>query len=256
MVNNPLSKYHGRQVRCFPDLVALSRAAAAQVAAVINAAVHDRGRCHIALAGGKTPAMLYQQLATPPLSQQIPWDKVECWFGDERVVPLDHAESNYRLARETLLSKVPIPANQIHPMIDDPAQPQQQAQRYEELLRASLPQQMGTPCFDLILLGMGADGHTASLFPGLGLLQEQQRSVVAGYVEKLAAWRISLTMPVLNAAQQVIVLVCGADKAQTLHEVFTNPNANLPIQQLSVRDEVLWFVDEAAYSSSIELRHF
>ncbi len=233
---------HGRQVSRNADLATLSKTAAEAVTQAISQDVKTNGTCHLALTGGKTPALLYQEL----VAASIPWPQLECYFGDERVVAQDHPDSNYRLAYHSLLSKVPIPSNRVHPMVIDPSQPQQDAQRYATLLNNTLPKHNGIPCFDLILLGMGADGHTASLFPGSSLLQEQQQSVIAGYVEKLAAWRISLTLPVLNAARRVFILVSGADKAAVLKSVFTEPAARLPIQQLHQRDEVVWFVDAAA----------
>jgi 6-phosphogluconolactonase len=243
---NQTISLQGRQVRQSTNLAALSKAAAEAVAQVISRDVKTHGACNLALAGGSTPARLYRELANPTLAGAIPWQHLECFFGDERVVARDHPDSNYRLAFTALLDKVPIPASHIHPMISDPAQPLQDAQRYTTLLDSKLPKRHGQPCFDLILLGMGSDGHTASLFANSSLLQEQQQSVIAGYVDKLAAWRISLTLPVLNAARRVFILVSGADKAAMLKTVFTDPAANVPIQQLQIRDEVIWFVDAAA----------
>ncbi|MBI3562375.1 MAG: 6-phosphogluconolactonase [Gammaproteobacteria bacterium] len=238
----------GRQLRRYPDLAILSHAAADSVQKIINDCVIESGQCQLALAGGKTPALLYQQLAGPPFLQHIPWGKISCYFGDERCVALDHPESNYRMAMEKLLSTAPIHCDKIYPMVADPQQPQQQAIAYEKLLNLQLPKHHGVPCFDLIILGMGVDGHTASLFPHSLLLLERQRSVAASYVDSLATWRISLTLPVLNAARQVLILVSGSDKADTLARVFHEPAAQLPIQQLTVRDNVVWFVDAAAAS--------
>lgn len=246
VAGKPTIFLQGRQVSQSANLTALSKAAATAVAQVISRNVNTHGACNLALAGGNTPAMLYRDLASTPFATPIPWQSLNCFFGDERVVARDHPDSNYRLAFTTLLAKVPIPASHIHPMITDPAQPQQDAQRYATLLDSQLPKQRGQPCFDLILLGMGTDGHTASLFPNSSLLQEQQHSVVAGFVDKLAAWRISLTLPVLNAARQIFILVSGADKAAMLKTVFADAAANLPIQQLQKRDEVIWFIDDAA----------
>lgn len=237
---------HGHQIQCCADLAELNQLVAEQLSQLINAAVAQRGYCQLALTGGNTPRHLYQLLASPAFSQKIPWSRLYCYFGDERAVPQNHPDSNYQMAYSNLLSKVPIPAAQIFPMILDAADPEHEADYYAKLLDAKLPKWGQIPSFDLVLLGMGADGHTASLFPDSSLVKEQQRTVVAGFVEKLNAWRVSLTLPVLNAAQHIFILVSGNDKAATLQKVMYEPTANFPIQRLDVRESVIWFIDSAA----------
>lgn len=236
----------GHQIRCCADLAELNRIAAEAIIQVVTTAIELRGYCQLALTGGNTPRQLYQLLASPSYAQRIPWSRLHCYFGDERAVPQNHPDSNYQMAYTTMLSKVAIPSTQIFPMILDPAHPEREAEHYAKLLDAKLPKARGIPSFDLILLGMGADGHTASLFPDSSLVREQQRTVAASFIEKLNAWRVSLTFPVLNAAQQIMILVSGADKATTLQKVMYEPTAGLPIQQLTIRDAVVWFIDNAA----------
>lgn len=235
------------------DTQELSYQAAALFTRVANDTIASQGRFTVALSGGSTPKSVYSLLAHGnPRMQPIAWPYVHVFWGDERCVPPTHPDSNYRMAHETLLSRVPIPPENIHRIHAELA-PLEAAYNYERELRKmfSLPFD-GTPCFDLAFLGMGPDGHTASLFPGTSGLQEKKRLVVAHYVEKLASWRITLTATVFNAAAQVAFLVAGADKAETLKEVLEGPLQpdRLPSQLIQPAPESLhWFVDGAAASA-------
>jgi len=230
----------------------LYRQAAVLFVRLAGEAASVRGRFTVALSGGSTPKGVYALLAEGEIHKQIPWPKVHLFWGDERCVPPTHPESNYRMAEETLLSRVPIPAQNIHRIPAEKA-PAQAADAYEQVLQEffALPQDT-PPRFDLVFLGMGPDGHTASLFPGTTGLREDKRLVIAHYVEKLGAWRVTLTSPVLNQAAHVVFLVCGADKAETLRQVLEGSYEpeRLPAQLIRpVHGTLLWLVDQAAASS-------
>jgi 6-phosphogluconolactonase len=217
---------------------------------VANEAIAKQGRFTVALSGGSTPKGVYSLLAQgEPRSQPIAWPYVHVFWGDERCVPPDHSESNYRMAHEALLSRVPIPPQNIH-RIQTELAPLEAAYNYERELRAVFSLEANTfPCFDLVLLGMGPDGHTASLFPKTSGLQEEHRLVVAHYVDTLASWRVSLSAPALNAAAQVVFLISGGDKALTLKEVLEGPSQpdRLPVQRICpVHGTLQWFVEQAA----------
>src|SRR5262245_29806910 len=177
-------------IRVLPDPAALADSAARQFVERCQAAIDARGSFSVALSGGSTPRDLHLRLASPPLAQQVDWAHVHVWFGDERCVPPDDPQSNYRMAYETLLSKVPIPPRQVHRMHGE-LPPDQAADEYEHDLRDFFKDE--PPSLDLILLGMGDNGHTASLFPGLNAVHEQRRWVVAEYVAEVGMWRITLT---------------------------------------------------------------
>lgn len=226
------------------DLDALSQAAASRIVQIAETAIQDQGVFNIALSGGSTPVHLHQVLASPTFRPRIAWGHVHVYFGDERNVPHDHPESNYRMARETLLSQLAIPASQVHPIPTGCDDMQSCANAYARQLE-QLPQREGMPCFDLILLGMGKDGHTASLFPGTEILRERSRSVAAVFVPKLDTWRVSLTYPVLAQARAVMVLVSGESKADVLYDVFNHPERHYPIQGVH-NAQMEWYVDRAA----------
>jgi 6-phosphogluconolactonase len=175
-----------------------------------------RGRWSVALAGGSTPRLLYRTLADGDPSERIDWPRAQIFFGDERSVPPDHAESNYRMARETLLGRISVPAEQVHRMRGEAADLDGAAAAYEAELRNADPAPV--PVIDLVILGMGPDGHTASLFPGTTALDERRRLCVAVDVAKLATRRLTLTYPVFEAAREVMFLIVGQDKAHTLRD--------------------------------------
>lgn len=230
------------------DLEALSQSAVAHVLDVANKAIATRGVFHIALAGGGTPRRLYELLAAPEHRRATEWSRWEVWFGDERCVPAEHADSNYRMAREALLDHVPIPAEQVHPMVHNADRPEEDAAAYAEALQTTLTTAGDTPIFDLILLGMGDDGHTASLFPGSDILEVRDRSVAAVYVAAKESWRISLTYPVLERASELMFLVAGAAKAPVIARVLGAPTAeaHYPVEGIAAGGKVSWYLDKAA----------
>jgi 6-phosphogluconolactonase len=229
----------------------LFQAAADEVIRCATSAVAERGRFTIALSGGSTPRNLYTLIAANA-SSSLPWDRMFFFWGDERHVPPDDPESNYRMAKETLLSKVAIPPANIFRIPAENPDAAAAAEAYEETLRTFFGVAPGEfPRFDLILLGIGPDGHTASLFPDTLALQEKSRLVVANWVEKLETSRITLTLPVLNAARCVAFLVSGTDKAAALHEVLEGNAAAEKYPSKLVRPasgKLIWFVDRAAAS--------
>lgn len=231
----------------FPDTEQLATAAAARWIALSHAACAARGAFHVALSGGSTPRRLYQLLALPEHQTAIDWARVHLYFGDERAVPPEHADSNYRMVREALLDHCVIPPQNVHRMHAEPAQIEQNAVGYAATLHRQLPQDaQGVPVFDLILLGMGADGHTCSLFPDTPILQDRARSVAPVYVERLHSWRLSLTYPVLDAARQLLFLVAGPDKATQMRRICRGETPPVPVQGIHPRGTVEWFLDAAA----------
>jgi 6-phosphogluconolactonase len=235
----------------------LFAAAAEEVMRSANEAVAARGRFTIALSGGSTPKSLFNLLATNARTT-LPWDRMFFFWGDERHVPPTDPESNYRMAEEAMLSKIPVaPGNVFRIPVENP-DAAAAAEEYEKMLRKffqTAPDEV--PRFDLILLGMGPDGHTASLFPGTAALQEKSRLVVANWVEKLKTYRLSLTLPVLNAARCVAFLVSGTDKAAVLKTVLEEdvPGEQYPSKLVKPSDgKLIWFVDRAA-ASALSTKH-
>ena len=283
------------------DTAAVWDEGARRFAAAAREAVANRGRFMVALSGGSTPEGLYRELASrhttaapgttsDPLN--VPWSQTHIFFGDERYVPHDDPQSNYRMAREALLDHVPVPPNQVHPMPTDATDPNAAAAAYEqtviEIFNTSHPARKGpaegkdsgpstqypvpstqysvlstqhappntqsvlntrVPRFDLILLGLGPDGHTASLFPGTDAVHEEQRLVVAPWVEKFETFRLTVTPPVLCYARAVLFLISGGAKADTLRDVLEGPYdpARLPSQVVRPVDgRLTWLVDVAA----------
>lgn len=232
-------------IHTHPTRQALSQAAAEDIARILARAQGERGIASIALAGGSTPKGVYHLLAEPPLSEQVDWQKVEIFFGDERCVPADAPDSNFRMAHETLLSKVCPPTEHVH-VVQGELPPETAAQRYEEEIRETLGE---TPRFDLVLLGMGEDGHTASLFPATPDLDGGGRLVIATESPKPPKDRITLTLPAINSARHVIFLVSGKSKRDALERVWNGDEA-LPASHVRPRDgELVWHVDEEAKPS-------
>jgi len=235
-----------REFMVLPDDNAVAEAAADRLIAAGQAAIADHGRFHMALTGGYTPQLVCPLLLIPPRVLQLDWTKVEFFFGDERAVPARHPDSNYNLARQTLLDYLPgVGAGQIHRMIGEAADLDAAARAYQAMLGRIVPRDpSGLPVLDLIWLGMGPDGHTASLFPGTQALDERERWVVANWVPQLDAWRMTLTFPVLDAAREVNVVVSGREKAGALREVRSG-TSDLPAAQVDAA-RTIWLVDQAA----------
>ncbi|WP_448380368.1 6-phosphogluconolactonase [Gloeomargarita sp.] len=233
---------HVNQVIC-PDMEALTAQALLLVHKRVLAAIEQQGRATLVLAGGNTPRRLYQQIAT----QSWPWQHIHIFWGDERFVPHDHPESNYRMARETWLDHVPIPAGNLHPMPTVPLTPEAAAAAYEQELQAFFGLQPGEfPVFDVILLGMGEDGHTASLFPHTAALQVCDRIVTVG--QKGEEPRLTLTIPTLNCGRCVVFLVAGANKAPAYSQVMTGPanGERFPAALIRPQAGELWWLVEAS----------
>ena len=234
-----------------PDAAALAALAARHFVEGVEAAVAARGRARIAISGGSTPKAAFQLLADSarPWRARMPWEKLELFWVDERCVPPDHADSNYRMTREALLDHVPLQPAQIHRM-EGELEPEAAASRYESELRNSFRLEGAeTPRFDLINLGMGPDGHTASLFPHTAAVHEIGRLAVSNHVQNKDAWRITLTWPVINQGAQVFFLIGGADKAQILKEVMLGARdpERLPSQLIAPASGILTlFLDKAA----------
>jgi 6-phosphogluconolactonase len=240
-----------RSVRVAAGAVAVARLAAAEVAARAEAAAAARGRFTLALSGGATPRHLHALLADSgaPFRARIPWRQTHVFFADERHVPPDHAESNYGAAREDLLSKVPIPSARVHRVRAEGPDAAAVAVEYErELLDVFGLVPGEVPHLDVALLGMGEDGHTASLFPGSPALDEASRLVVAPWVERLGTHRITLTLPVLCAARAAVFLVSGAEKAARVAEVLEGAGGALPAGRVrpSAGGDLVWLIDAPA----------
>jgi 6-phosphogluconolactonase len=236
-----------KNVTVLADAAALAAAAADYVVAILATAVADRGVAHVALAGGSTPRAVNALLVAQPRRGAVDWTRVVFWFGDERCVPPDDEDSNYRMNRETLLDPLGIAPGRIHRMHgeDDPTAA---AADYDAVLHRELGER---PRLDLVLLGMGPEGHTASLFPGTVTGIDRDKDCVAHYVPQLDKWRITLTPRAINSARRVAITAGGAEKAAALRAVLEAPRQPdiYPAQIVNPRSgELRWFVDEAAAS--------
>lgn len=238
-----------REILICLDAAELSQKAAERFVALANEASASSGRFTAALSGGSTPKTFYSLLATPGFADRIPWPKVHLFWGDERCVPPEHPDSNFRMVRESLLSKISIPLENVHRMAGE-KEPKLAAVEYEEQLIEFFRLSKGEPPrFDLILLGLGDDGHTASLFPGTEALKETKRLVAANFVEKMNAYRLTLTLPVLNNAANVLFLVAGASKAAVVKELLgAKPGASdYPASKIQPRDgKLTWMITQDA----------
>ena len=233
------------RITVFADDQALIRVLATQIHTSVDEKIRQKQHYYLSLAGGTTPRHLYSYLAQDARFTQLHWQHLEVFFGDERYVPHDSAESNYKMAKEAWLDHVAIPKSQIHPIPTHCQESDDCAAEYARILK-SLPMKKGVPCFDLVLLGMGDDGHTASLFPNTPVLDEQKQWVASVYVAKFNNTRITLTYPILDHANRIIVLVTGEGKADTLKRVMHDPSAQFPIQKIHNDNGIDWYLDAAA----------
>jgi len=233
------------ELHVYKDSETLSKATAKFVADHIAATLKVRPRYTIALSGGSTPVRLHQLLADSPYAEQIDWSKLHVFWGDERAVPFDDDRNNAKMAYETLLNFVPVPADQIHVMRTD-IDPVASAAEYEKVLHRYFDNTATS--FDLVLLGMGDDGHTLSLFPGMPVIHEEKLWATAFWLEAQNMYRITLTRTIVNRSACVLFLTSGAKKAHALKEVLNGaPNPDLyPSQVIKPVGELHWFVDEAA----------
>jgi len=239
------------EIRTLTTPQELFAAAAEEVVRAASEAVAERGRFTIALSGGSTPKSLFNLLATNARTV-LPWDRMFFFWGDERHVPPTDPDSNYKMAEETMLSKIPVAAGNVFRIAAENPDAAAAADTYEKTLQKFFALEPGQfPRFDLILLGMGPDGHTASLFPGSAGLQEKSRLVIANWVEKFKTSRLTFTLPVLNAAACVTFLVSGTDKAPALHAVLEGdaPGEQYPSKLVRPVDgKLIWLIDRAAAS--------
>lgn len=240
----------GAEIVIRRDAAALAEEAARRFVAAAGAAIAARGRFTVALSGGSTPKALFRLLAASPWIERVDWANVHLYWGDERTVPPSDEQSNYRMTRENLLDRVAIPAGQIHRIVAENPDPQAAANAYATTLRQTFGLADGEfPRFDLIHLGLGTEGHTASLFPGSPALAETSRLVAAPWVEKLDSFRVTLTPPTINAAREVQFLAAGAEKAAIVKAIIQSPKDPdaLPAQIVAPEDgKLVWLLDEAA----------
>jgi len=230
-------------VQIFPNSKDLARGAAEHFVARSREAVAQRGSFTVALSGGSTPKVLFELLADPnePFRDQIAWPNIHFFWSDERHVPPDHPDSNYRMANEALLSHVPVTQNNVHRVPSENPNAAEAASEYEQTLIRTTQQTL--PQLDLILLGLGSDGHTASIFPGSEVLHETKRLVAAPWVEKFQSYRITMTLPLLNNGASVVFLVSGSEKAGIVKEVFATTD-KYPAQAVKPsHGELLWMLD-------------
>jgi 6-phosphogluconolactonase len=228
--------------KILPDSERLIEAAAEHFVVTARSAIAKRGVFYVALAGGSTPKGLYQKLATTPYGEQIDWARLHIFFGDERCVAATHDDSNFKMARLAMLDHLPIPAENVHRMPTESGDAAEVASRYE----ATIKLVMEDKPFDLVLLGLGPDGHIASLFPETPALEVTDTLTASLFVEKFQSWRVTLTYPVINSARQVIVFIAGESKAEIVRDITSESVSGLPVQRLAPTGDYYWFMDEAA----------
>lgn len=239
---------HPGELRVYSDREHIASAAAELFVKLATESIRARGWFRVALSGGSTPRRVYELLATDAFSRRVDWDHVDIFWGDERYVPADDRDSNYRMTYEAVLRHVPAPAANIHRVPTEISPPPAAAAAYEDNIRQSFGELHSMPQFDLIYLGLGTNGHTASLFPRSPALQERSRLVVADFVPDVDQWRISMSAPLFNHGRTVAFLITGEEKARLLREVLLGPldPDRLPAQLIAPEGKLLWLVDDAA----------
>jgi len=244
-------------IHTFDDLQEVATAAADEFVTRAKRAIAHHGRFTVALSGGSTPKTMHAILAARSAENPklVDWSRVQILFGDERHVPPDHPDSNYRMAKETLLSKVPIPSANVHRIRCENPDAGKAAEEYDrELIKVfQLKGQDQLPRFDLIFLGMGPDGHTASLFPGTMAVHELNKRVVANWVPKFNTWRVTFTRPVINQAECVLLMICGKDKAEAFREVIGQGSPDVyPVKYVQpTHGELILLLDKAAAGAGV-----
>jgi 6-phosphogluconolactonase len=232
-------------IRIFDDLDTLYTEAADLFADLSEKSIREKGRFTVALSGGSSPKAIFKLLATEEYGRRIEWDKIYFFWVDERWVPLNDGKSNARMTFEALLDKVPVPKDHIFPMYKDNILPEEYAREYESYIRNILGKE---GVFDFILLGMGDDGHTASLFPGEEILNEKEKWVSAYYLKPQEMYRITLTAPIINKAENILAVAFGESKRHALHEILKgayNPEM-YPMQLIEKKENFLFFTDHQA----------
>lgn len=234
--------------KVLPNMEALCLEAARDLLRLIQQSIDERGSFHIFLAGGSTPENFYKLLATSTYANVIPWNKINIYFGDERNVPPDHPDSNYKMVNTALLNKLSIDPTHIH-RIHGELTADDAAIAYHNTIKVLAPaDENDTPQPDLVLLGLGPDGHIASLFPNTDILNKRDTYCAAVWVEKLKAWRISITYPVINNARNLWFLVAGENKQDIVDRIFNHASIleKLPIERIAAKGQVTWYLDQAA----------
>jgi 6-phosphogluconolactonase len=247
---------NGREIEIFPSIEELNNFALEQIVRLSAEAIGKRGIFTIALSGGSTPRKLYEMLAQESLQGLINWHQVHFFFGDERHVPRDSEESNFRMANEALFSKIAVPHQNIHRFQTEESNAEIVAEKMENELREFFGlAENEFPHFDLILLGMGTDGHTASLFPGTSSLKETKRLVAENYVEKFQTFRFTFSVPTINHARDIIFLIAGEDKADVLRETLEGEDnfENFPARLINPLEGTLQFLIDKKAASKLEL---
>ena len=236
------------ELRVYSDSERLAIAAAELFVSAAAETITARGRFRVALSGGSTPRRVYELLAADAFKKRVDWERVDIFWGDERCVPADDRDSNYRMTAEALLRHIPVPAANVHRVPTEINPPPVAAQAYEDEIRLAPGGSPAMPRFDLIYLGLGTNGHAASLFPHSPALKEASRLVLADFVAEVNSWRISISAPLLNHGRTVAFLVAGREKAQVLREVLLGPRDPdaLPAQLIVPEGKLLWLVDPAA----------
>jgi 6-phosphogluconolactonase len=243
-------------IQVFPTADALAHGAAEKIVSVMGSALLESGPASFVFSGGNTPQSVYELLASDRYAKRVDWSRVHFFWGDERCVPPTHPDSNYHMVQQAFLRHLPIAPQHVH-RIRGEVHPADAAGIYEtELFTALGSARPAVPRLTMVLLGLGIDGHTASLFPGTPVLHEKDRLIAEVFVERMGAWRITMTYPLLNNARTVLFLVSGQNKAAILNTVHTDPGAQLPACRIAPHSgELLWYADRdaASHLSTTEL---